>query len=319
MQWLICFCLIKFTEKLHSIFQDKPKKDYADSDSGSESGSDDEDIEKAMAKEASEIKDKTPAQRRFQNVDCKAKNCIFIKTTLDSPTEVAHAILADLDKTKVQKTRHAIRMLPVEATCKAVMKNIEETAQNLFKAYFETEFGVGIKYSSVCKIRNNQSISRMAILPNLGRIIKEMNPLHSLCYDEPDLVILIEIIRNICCISVIKDFFRFRKYNLHEVVKPKENKEQGTLEDKSSVEKKDAKGERTDPTDNSEKSVATEKSVMSENYTTNIAEVSTIDSNGKVDGGENKVEDNLEVVTKADNKCENSSKIEESNEETIKE
>ena len=188
------------------------------------SGSDsDDDMEKAMAKEASQIKDTKQTERRFQNVDCKAKNCIFIKTNVDSPCDLAHAIFTDLEEKKVQKARYAIRMMPVSATCKAVMKNIEETAERIFKPYFETEFGEGLKYTSVCKIRNNQSISRMAILPNLGRIIREMNPLHVLCYDEPDLVILVEIIRNICCLSVIKDFFRFKKYNLHEVVKTPEN------------------------------------------------------------------------------------------------
>ena len=273
-----------------------------------------------MAKEASEIKDKTPAQRRFQNVDCKAKNCIFIKTTLDSPTEVAYAILSDLEKTKVQKTRHAIRMLPVAATCKAVMKNIEETAETLFKPYFETEFGVGIKYTSVCKIRNNQSISRMAILPNLGRIIKEMNPLHSLCYDEPELVILIEVIRNICCISVIRDFFRFRKYNLLEVVKAKDHVEPVALKD-TSTEEKVAKVERTEVLDNSEESIATESSDLTEKCETENADASTLDDNVKGDKDEDKIEDKsieTEVkdnLDKTDNNCDKSS--EDSNTEKI--
>ena len=188
-------------------------------DSGSDS---EDDMEKAMAKEASEIKAVNPVGRRFQNVDCKAKNCIFIKTTLDNPCDLTDAIFEDLIETKVQKARYAIRMLPVAETCKAVMKNIEETAEKLFKPHFATEFGVGVKYTSVCKIRNNNSVSRTAILPSLGKIIREMNPLHMLCHDEPDLVVLIEVIRNICCLSVIKNFFRFKKCNLHEVAKSSE-------------------------------------------------------------------------------------------------
>ena len=188
-------------------------------DSGSDS---EDDMEKAMAKEASEIKAVNPAGRRFQNVDCKAKNCIFIKTTLDNPCDLTDAIFEDLIETKVQKARYAIRMMPVAETCKAVMKNIEETAEKLFKPHFATEFGVGVKYTSVCKIRNNNSVSRTAILPSLGKIIRELNPLHMLCHDEPDLVVLIEVIRNICCLSVIKNFFRFKKCNLHEVVKSSE-------------------------------------------------------------------------------------------------
>ena len=198
-----------------------------ESDSGSDS---EDDMEKAMAKEASEIKAVNPVGRRFQNVDCKAKNCIFIKTTLDNPCDLTDAIFEDLIETKVQKARYAIRMLPVAETCKAVMKNIEETAEKLFKPHFATEFGVGVKYTSVCKIRNNNSVSRTAILPCLGKIIRELNPLHMLCHDEPDLVVLIEVIRNICCLSVIKNFFRFKKCNLHEVVKSSETVMTETLD-----------------------------------------------------------------------------------------
>ena len=275
-----------------------------------------------MAKEASEIKDRAPAQRRFQNVDCKAKNCIFIKTTLDSPTELAHAIFTDLETNKVQKTRHAIRMLPITTTCKAVMKNIEEAAETLFKPYFETEFGIGVKYTSVCKIRNNQNISRMAILPNLGRIIKEMNPLHMLCYDEPELVILVEVLRNICCLSVVKGFFKFRKYNLHEVVKTNENGEPVSLKDLSSDEK-DAKVERTELIDRGtelidrrtelidscEKSIETENSEQTGNCKNENLDASVLKDKVTAKNVKDDIEDNNpapEVKDKTEKNCDKS-------------
>lgn len=51
-----------------------------------------------------------------------------------------------------------------------------------------------------------------------------MNPQHQLCHDEPDLVIIVEIVQKACCLSVVKDYFEFRKYNLHEIVnKPTED------------------------------------------------------------------------------------------------
>lgn len=37
--------------------------------------------------------------------------------------------------------------------------------------------------------------------------------------DNPELAVIVEIIKNVCCISVVKDFKLFRKYNVFEIVK----------------------------------------------------------------------------------------------------
>lgn len=58
---------------------------------------------------------------------------------------------------------------------------------------------------------------------------------------------MVEIIKNICCLSVVKDYILFRKYNLQEVVKSGKGEEQentsnvsqeGNLEEAKPVEEK---------------------------------------------------------------------------------
>lgn len=193
--------------------------------------SDDEDIEKAMAREASELKQVssvTNTERRFQNTSTKTNNCIFIRTTLDDPAVVAHDIFTEIIEKQEQKARYALRMVPIQVTCKTNMDSIKKAAETLFKSYFETEFGVGLRYEALCKVRNNSKMSKYQIVPAFKNIIQEMNPLHLLTHENPDLVIVIEIIRNICCLSVVKDYHTFRKYNLHEVLKTKDT---GEMED----------------------------------------------------------------------------------------
>ena len=200
-------------------------------------------MEKAMAKETSEMKEARNKERRFQNTDSKAKNCIFIRTTVQDPCQLAHSIFTDIVDKQVQKARYALRMLPISITCKTNMNDIKEAAEKILKPHFETEFGVGLKFTSVCKIRNNQSVSRMTILPTLGKIIQELNPLHKLCHDEPDLVIIVEVIRNVCCMSVVKDYFSFKKYNFHEVLSNKAAN--GSKSVSSRVEGSEDQGETT--------------------------------------------------------------------------
>lgn len=188
----------------------------------SESEEDEDDMEKAMAKERNSIVKTSSSERRFQNTDTKFKNLIFVRTTLEDPCELAYKMLSDMYAMSTQKARYAQRMIPVSVVCKAQMKNIETGLRTILKTHFETPFGVGLRYTSVCKIRNNKSVQRCAVLPLINRIVQEMNPLHKLCHDGSQQVVVVETIRNICCMSVIKDYFKFRKYNLQQVGKDAE-------------------------------------------------------------------------------------------------
>ena len=246
-----------------STIQKAVQSDNSDNDS------DEDDMEKAMMKKATEMKE-TKKKCRFQNTDTKTKNLVFIRTLLPNPCELAHTIFTDIFDSQVQKARYALRMLPVAVTCKANINQITETAKSLFKLDFETAFGHGRKFTTVCKIRNNNSLSRTAVLPSLSRIIQEMNPLHTLCHDEPDLVIIVEVIRNICCLSVVKDYFKYKKYNLHEIITPSKKgsdkskeKEVISMERKVDAESENAETETTEAETEVRQSKTVDKSMLS--------------------------------------------------------
>lgn len=188
-------------------------------DDVSEEEEEEEDIEKAMKKEVQEIKEAKHELRRFQNTNTKAKNLIFIRTTLPDPSQLAHAILADLWKTQVQKSRFAIRLLPISGTCRAEEDDVKRLGKELFMPIFQTKFGEGYYFSITVKIRNNNGLSRDSVIPALAGIIMELNPLHRVSHEKPDYVILVEVIQSVCCIGIVKDFIKFRKYNMQEVVK----------------------------------------------------------------------------------------------------
>lgn len=178
-----------------------------------------EDIEKAMKKEVDEIKESKHELRRFQNTNTKAKNLIFIRTTIPDPSQLAHSILSDLWETKVQKSRFAIRLLPIAGTCRAEEGEVKKLGKELFTPIFQTPFGEGYNFSIIVKIRNNNGLGRDSVIPALAGIIKDLNPLHRVNHDKPDFVVLVEVAQSVCCLGIVKDFFKFKKYNLQEVVK----------------------------------------------------------------------------------------------------
>ena len=46
-----------------------------------------------------------------------------------------------------------------------------------------------------------------------------MNPENKVDLTNPELTIIVEVIKTVCCLSVVPDYSLYRKYNLQEVVK----------------------------------------------------------------------------------------------------
>lgn len=154
--------------------------------------------------------------KRFQVVETGASNCIFIKTNLPSPEELTNAIIKDLSATKVQKTRHVLRLLPIMATCKANLPDIMECAGKLFDKYFLKEPST---FAVIFNKRFNSSASRELIIKELADMIVLKNRGNKADLKNPGLCIIVEIIKGICLLSVVDNYYSFKKYNLHEICK----------------------------------------------------------------------------------------------------
>ncbi|XP_068630583.1 THUMP domain-containing protein 1 homolog [Battus philenor] len=159
---------------------------------------------------------KSLKHKRFQVVETGTSNCIFIKTNLPSPEELTTAIIQDLTKTKIQKTRHVLRLLPIMATCKANLPDIMECAGKLFDKYFLKEAST---FAVIFNKRFNSSVSRDLIIKELADLIVLKNGNNKADLKNPSLCIIVEIIKGICLLSVVDNYFLYKKYNLHELSK----------------------------------------------------------------------------------------------------
>lgn len=100
-------------------------------------------------------------------------------------------------------------------------------------------------------------------------LVGKLNPKNKVDLTNPELTIIVEVIKAVCCISVVKDYTLYRKYNVQEVVKedtPKpdvttaktdtntaEQKEKLDAEETNKEEKKDEEdNDKNVPQDNKE-------------------------------------------------------------------
>ncbi|KAL0276557.1 UNVERIFIED_CONTAM: hypothetical protein PYX00_004116 [Menopon gallinae] len=200
------------------------------------------DIELSLEKELESIKSEENSKRdvkRFQVAESGANGIVFIKTTVPDPVQLVYKIVTCFSK-GVQKSKFLLRLLPVEVTCKAFLPEIATAIQPLLQKYFSQESKT---FAVVFNHRNNDSLNRDEIIQTIAGLVCEKNLLHKADLKQPQLVILVEVIRSICCLSVVPDYFSLKKYNLLEVsLKGKESvstEESKEKEEKDCTEKAD--------------------------------------------------------------------------------
>ncbi|CAM4522367.1 unnamed protein product [Lepidochelys kempii] len=200
-----------------------PEKFTNQDDRLSGSEEEEDDVEAALKKEVDQIRTSNEQKlRRFQSVESGANNVVFIRTLGVEPEKLVHHILMDLHTTKKKKTRVILRMLPISGTCKAFMEDMKKYSETFFEPWFKAP-NKGT-FQIVYKARNNSHMSREEVIKELAGIVGSLNPENKVDLNNPQYTIVVEIIKNVCCLSVVKDYVLFRKYNLQEVVKS--NKEE---------------------------------------------------------------------------------------------
>ena len=179
-----------------------------------------DDIDSALDKEKESLQSEASedrAERRFQQVESGANNCIFIKTSLDKPDQLVDNIVTDIIQSKTQKSRFILRLLPILGTCKAYEKNMEEMAENVLSSSLKTISGT--TYSVLFKTRNNNQVKRDDVFRIIGSVMRSQTQPWTVELDDPDICIVVEIIRTVCCLGIVTDFYKKKKYNLVELVK----------------------------------------------------------------------------------------------------
>lgn len=208
-------------------------------------------IEDELKTEVESLKtnEKSFEERRFQVVDTGANNCVFIKTTVPDPVELVNDIMNDIEMTRQRRSRYLMRMMPIEVTCKAYLDDIKKECEKLFEKHFKCD---PTTYAIVYNKRYNNNVLRGEIIESLARLIQDRNILHKADLKQAKKTVIVEVIKNICCISVVPDYFRFRKYNLLELYK-KVTDNDGDNEEPTGNEENENKNDVNEDLEKSEK------------------------------------------------------------------
>ncbi|KAG4067477.1 hypothetical protein HA402_003301 [Bradysia odoriphaga] len=153
---------------------------------------------------------------RFQHLDTEMANVVFVKTTLRNPVELGAHIVSDIASTRKSVSRFLLRFIPVEIVCKATIDDIKTAAGNLFDVHF---LNCPPKtFSIVINKRYNNSIQKDIIIEELAGLVSFKNVHHKVDLKNAECSVIVEILKGICCLSVLPNYIKWRKYNITELV-----------------------------------------------------------------------------------------------------
>ncbi|KAF4556319.1 tRNA acetyltransferase TAN1-like protein [Elsinoe fawcettii] len=195
-----------------------------------------DDIENEIKQEVSDIKvpsKEQPFDPIFLDMPC----VVFfrIKAPVD-PVALTKNIIEDAAANPSRKrTRCTMRLEPSTLTGYAAEDDLERVAKEVLAPHFHAENQEPKKFAIRPTIRNHNKLNRDTIIKKVASLVGSK---HSVDLKNYDALILVNVLKNICGISVVgPDFDRLKRFNLQEIFEPsmdkvdavKQNKlEQGT-------------------------------------------------------------------------------------------
>lgn len=211
----MCELLSEHVEKLYpELCEKKEIEEKINSDNEEEEEEEDfDDIEASLAKELEDMKGNKKEENKFEVVPLNI-NCLgFIKAKIPiDPTKVVRSIFETIETEKEKKTKYTQRVIPIVNTCITNKPEIFKLAETIVKPYFPDDQPK--EYAIMIKIRNNSKMDRMEIIQGVAGVIGEK---HKVNLTNPSLFVIVEIFKTVCGISVVEDYFKYKKYNMEEV------------------------------------------------------------------------------------------------------
>ncbi|CCX33795.1 tRNA acetyltransferase [Pyronema domesticum] len=180
---------------------------------------DDEDIEAAIKRELAEAKGQGQKKKKSGpitpvklDVECVA----FFKLKFPLvPTDIVTALCETASSASAGsiRSKYAHRLTPVTKTGKATLEGLKEVAKDVLAPYFHSG-QEGVKFAIRPTTRNHNTLKRDEIIKTVAGCV---GPAHKVDLKDYDVLILVELYKNTCGMSVVKDFEKYKRFNFGQL------------------------------------------------------------------------------------------------------
>ncbi|KAE8221968.1 hypothetical protein CF326_g8462 [Tilletia indica] len=169
---------------------------------------------------------------RFSTVTQGLLDCVaFMRVTApQDPHALVYSVLEEVERTGGARCRFVQRLTPVADTCAANYESIEALAGRVLPSFFTSDRPR--TYRIEPRIRAHNIVTRDPLIQLIGEQVALQAGAHSVDLKNPELVIVVEILKSVCGIGVAEHWNRFRRFNpamvAEEVNKKRDGGDGGT-------------------------------------------------------------------------------------------
>lgn len=163
--------------------------------------------------------------RPFKQVKTHCRNSIFINITKDfsyiDPIKIVDAFFDSLEERRELRTSNTYKVLPILDTFRNSVAWAKESISALLGSVFKEETGPK-KYFIEFQTRGNYKLEqddRQKMIEGVADTVAEVKPEWSVNRDGADYIIVLTALKNVCCVSILRDYFKRSKYNVTEFCK----------------------------------------------------------------------------------------------------
>ncbi|KAI9258209.1 hypothetical protein BDA99DRAFT_441018 [Phascolomyces articulosus] len=172
--------------------------------------------EQEQEKEEKQLEKK---DKRFQAVDSACSGLLFFRFRINvKPTDFLTKLIEDKDKVDISKLKYCSRFVPIDYICPATTDRMTKCFERLREQELDP-INTETKIAIITEIRNNISLKK----PDVIQLLAPMIPKEHFKVDlsKPDLVIFCTIFKSVCGMSVLRDYYPRKKYNLMALLEDK--------------------------------------------------------------------------------------------------
>jgi len=97
------------------------------------------------------------------------------------------------------------------------LETIKEVSKKIFPKYFKDGYK---SFKIVVNVRYNSSVSRDEIIKTVAEAVDAVNPLNFVDLKNATYTIVAEVLKGVVCLGVLKDFTKYKKFNIAEAAAP---------------------------------------------------------------------------------------------------
>jgi len=163
--------------------------------------------------------------RPFKQVKTHCRNTLFINIVEGfpdvDPVKIVDTFFDDMAARREMRSSNTFKVLPILDTFRNSVACAKESVGNLIKTRLADSSGPQ-KYFIEFQSRGNYKMcpeDKQKMIEEVANTIGSLKPEWTVSRDGADFMVVLVALKNVCCVSFLRDYFRRCKYNVIEYCK----------------------------------------------------------------------------------------------------